>query len=117
MKIVYIAHPIGGDVKNNLEKIKNIVRFINLNYPSVLPFAHYWLDCHALNDDVPAERNRGIQNDHELFNRKFIDEVWLYGDRISAGMKAEIELANSLGITVVPKTEATKREYAELNLA
>lgn len=30
MKVVYIAHPIGGNIQENLEKIKQIVRQINL---------------------------------------------------------------------------------------
>lgn len=103
MKIVYIAHPIGGDVAGNLERIRLIVRQINLTMPDVVPFAPYWLDCFALNDNDPHERERGIKNDNELFNRKFIDEVWLCGGRISAGMRAEKELAEKLGIPVVDK--------------
>ena len=101
IKIVYICHPISGDIKGNLEKIRLIVREINLTEPDVVPFAPYWLDCFALDDNIPAERERGIKNDHELFNRKFIDELWLFGDRLSNGMKAEMQLAISLGIKVV----------------
>lgn len=103
MKVVYIAHPISGDVKGNLEKIRLIVRDLNLNNPDIVPFAPYWLDCFALDDTNPKERERGIQNDIALFNKGFIDEVWLFGDRISVGMKAEIELANQLGIPVKNK--------------
>lgn len=107
MKIVYIAHPIGGDVEANLERIRNIVRKLNLNHHDIVPFAPYWLDCHALDDNVPEERERGIKNDKELFNRGFIDELWLYGSKISNGMKAEIQLALDLGIPVVPQTNET----------
>lgn len=103
MKIVYIAHPISGDIAGNLEKIQQIVRQINLQYSDVVPFAPYWVDCHALDDNDPEERKRGIANDQEFFLRKVIDEVWLFGDRISAGMLSEIELATSLGIPVVNK--------------
>lgn len=108
MKIVYIAHPISGDIKGNLEKIKNIVRHINLTEPDVLPFAHYFVDCHALDDTVPEERERGIKNDIALMKAGFINEVWLFGDRISSGMVHEIVLANELGITIIPKSEGTK---------
>lgn len=103
MKIVYIAHPISGDIAGNLEKIRQIVRQINLQYSDVVPFAPYWVDCHALDDNDPEERQRGITNDQEFFLRKVIDEVWLFGDRISGGMQTEIELANALGIPVVNK--------------
>lgn len=104
MKIVYIAHPISGNVKENLKKIVEIGRKINLNEPDTIPFAHYYFDCHCLNDDIPAERDRGIKNDIELLKRGFIDEMRLYGNRISEGMKHEIELAHKLGIPVIDKT-------------
>lgn len=110
MRIVYIAHPISGDIKGNLEKIMNIVRQINLEEPEVLPFAHYWLDCHALDDDNPEERKRGIKNDIELMTRGFIDEVRLYGDKISSGMRDEVILAEKLGIPVIPMTDETRSQ-------
>jgi hypothetical protein len=116
MKVVYICHAISGDVQGNLEKIKNIVREINLTEEDVVPFAPYWLDCHALDDSIPEERERGIKNDHELFNRGFIDELWLYGDKISAGMWAEIRLAQSKKIKVVCKTPETHRDQLTATL-
>jgi len=108
MKIIYIAHPIGGDVENNLKKVAQIAREINLEYPNVVPIAPYFLDCHALNDDIPEERQRGITNDSEFFIRKIMDEVWLYGDRISNGMKQEIKQAHAMGIPVVVMSSEIK---------
>jgi len=104
MKVVYIAHPISGDVQANLEAIRRIVREINITDSSVVPFAPYWLDCHALDDSILAERDRGIKNDQELIKR-CVDEVWCYGLKISNGMKAEIELAYSLNIPILFKSE------------
>lgn len=112
MKICYIVHPIGGDVLNNLERIRAIVRDINLTSSDVVPFAPYWLDCHALNDDVPAERARGFKNNKAILSSGIVDEMWVYGERISAGMWAEIEQAQEMNIPVVPKTEAVSRELA-----
>lgn len=111
MKIVYIAHPIGGDVANNINKIYAIIREINLTNNDVVPFAHYLVDCECLDDDVPEERERGIKNDMELFSRKFIDELWLYGDRISNGMIAEIGVCEQLNIPVVFKSKALIEKY------
>jgi hypothetical protein len=105
MKIVYIAHPISGDVKGNLEKIRRIIRGLNLMFTNIVPFAHYFVDCYALDDTVPEERDRGIKNDIALFKAGFIDEVWLFGDRISNGMKAEIELAKNLNIPIISKSD------------
>lgn len=102
MKVVYICHPISGDVKNNLEKIRLIVRAINLNELEILPFASYWLDCHTLDDSVQEERDRGIKNDSYLLSLKFIDELWVYGEP-SNGMRHEIRLAKFFGIKIVIK--------------
>lgn len=107
MKIVYIAHPISGDIAGNLKKILAIVREINLTEPDVVPFAHYWVDCHALDDTIPEERERGIKNDKTLLKAGFINEVWLYGDRISSGMLDEIKTANEAGTPVIAKTKET----------
>jgi hypothetical protein len=108
MKIVYIAHPISGDISGNLKKILDIIRQINLNEPETLPFAHYVVDCYALNDTVPQERERGIKNDIALLSASFINEIWLFGDRISNGMKHEIELSKKLGIPIISKSKGTK---------
>lgn len=104
MKIVYIAHPISGDIKGNLEKIRQIVRQINVERPDVVPFAPYWLDCHALDDNNLDERRRGIANDKEYFRRRVMDEVWVFGDRLSNGMAAEIDLASEFGIPVFDRS-------------
>lgn len=108
MKIIYIAHPISGDIQGNLEKIRQIARHLNLTEPDIIPFAPYWFDCHVLDDNNPLERDRGIKNDRAFFERGLIDEVWLYGDRISNGMAAEVALAISNGIPVFSKTKETQ---------
>jgi hypothetical protein len=108
MVVAYIAHPISGDIEGNIRKVKAILREINLTEPEVVPFAPYLVDLGVLDDSIPEERARGIKNDHEFFNRKFIDEIWLYGDRISSGMWEEIKLADKLAVKVVPKTQATQ---------
>jgi hypothetical protein len=99
-KIVYIAHPISGDTTGNIQKILSIVKNLNMEAYDIVPFAPYIVDCLAMDDDIPEERERGIQNDIALFHSGAIDEVWLYGGRISNGMQAEINLANELGIPV-----------------
>ncbi len=116
MKIAYIAHPIGGDLRGNLEKIGEIGRRINLTEPNIVPFAPYYFDCYTLDDRILKERERGIKNDVCLIKRGFIDEVRLYGDHISKGMMAEINLAHDLKIPVIPMTKETKKQLRELHL-
>lgn len=114
MKIAYIAHPIGGDVEGNIEKIKGIVYEINFLETNVVPFVPYLADCLALKDEVPDQRQRGIRNNYEIINRSFIDEMRLYGDRISEGVHYEIKHALILGIPVKPMTPETKKEFEAL---
>jgi len=105
-KIVYIAHPIGGDVDNNVKKVLAIIRELNLSGLPIVPFAPYIVDVLALDDSDPEQRKRGFENNKQLF--QLIDEVWLYGDRISIGMNEEIGWAIQLGINVVSKSEGTR---------
>jgi hypothetical protein len=112
-KIVYIAHPIGGDVAGNLDKIRKIVEHIYslTKYATVLPLVPYYVDCLVLNDNDPQQREKGIQNGLALLARPgIIDELWLYGPTISAGMKNEVFAAFRAGI----KISATDRLYDQL---
>lgn len=115
MKIAYIAHPIGGDVDKNIAKVLRIVKEINLHSTTVVPFAPYIPDCIALDDDIPEQRERGIMNDAELFKRGFIDELWLFGDRISLGMSIEIDTARALNIPVIPRTAETREALENID--
>ena len=102
MTIVYIAHPISGDVAGNLKLIVEIVRQINLEWTDVVPLVPYYVDLLALRDDVAEERQRGIDNDTAILRSGIINELWLYGRwATSKGCLAEMDLALDLGITVV----------------
>jgi hypothetical protein len=114
-KIVYIAHPIGGDVTANIQKILNIVRDINLTMPDVVPFAPYIADVLIMDDSKPEERAIGISNDHKIIESGIVNELWIYGERISAGMVAEIELAEKHCIPIVLMTRDTELPLSLLN--
>ena len=115
MKIIYLAHPISGDVDGNIKKILKIVRYINLTEPDTFPFAHYLVDCQALDDTNPEERTRGLRNNIAIFQKKgFLDELRLYGNHISYGMRCEIELAQANNIPIIAMTEETKRDLGSL---
>jgi hypothetical protein len=103
MKICYIAHPIGGDIENNLSDLRRIIRHINLQYPEIVPFCPYYADIVSLDDNVHSERMRGIANDVTILRSGIVQEIWLTGSRISTGMQHEKELAETLGIPVVDK--------------
>ena len=103
MKIVYIVHPIRGDVQGNILKVLSILK--KHHTAKIYPFAPYIVSLQYLDDNSPEDRERGIKANVELFERDFIDELWVFGDRISSGMKAEIELAERLKIPIVYKHE------------
>lgn len=104
MKIVYIAHPIGGDIESNLKDLRRIIRKINLTFPDVVPFTPYYADVVSMDDNNPPERSRGISNDTEILRRGIPDEMWLTGSKISAGMQAEADMAKSMNMPVIDKT-------------
>jgi len=113
MKIVYIAHPISGDVQGNLAKIRAIVREINLTDHTVVPFVPYYVDCVSMDDSIPAERERGIKNDVAILESGLVDEVWLFGDKISNGMQHEINLARRELIPIVAKSPSIMLTFVD----
>lgn len=98
-KIIYIAHPIGGNIDANVKNILGIVKDLNMSGLPVVPFAPYIVDVLALDDNDPEQRARGFENNKQLFD--FVDEVWLYGGWISHGMQTEIEWAKERNIPVL----------------
>lgn len=108
-KIVYIAHPIGGDVEGNLKSIQSIYDWVSYQHQDeVIPFVPYYATVMSLDDNNPSAREVGMMHNKHFFDHGIIDEVWLYGDRISKGMAQEIEWAEKLGIPVVSKSKGTK---------
>jgi len=74
------------------------------------PIAPYLLSLPHVTDEVIKNRELGIWANLTTFERGYVDELWLYGDGISDGMKIEVALAKKLGIPVVAKSEGTKRD-------
>jgi len=117
-KIVYIAHPVGGNVKENLQKVAKITRKILIDkHPdlNIIPVAPYFLYCHSLDDDIMDERLIGMQSSFDFLSNAKVDELWLYGEKISNGMISEIELADKSNIIVVAKTIGTHNALKESN--
>ena len=50
----------------------------------------------SLNDDIPKERELGRQAGMSLL--WFCDEMWVFGDRITEGMQAEILFCKNMKI-------------------
>ena len=110
-KTVFIAHPIAGDIEGNMKKVLAICKQIHTQ--EIIPVAPYLVSLQYLNDEVVEDRQLGVEANLECFRRGYIDELWLFGDHISTGMKEEILLAKQLHVPVIPKTEDTKRDLLE----
>ncbi|RJE46624.1 MULTISPECIES: DUF4406 domain-containing protein [unclassified Dehalobacter] len=96
MKLIYVASPYAGDVENNVEFAKRACRYVMEQGHAF--FAPHLLYPQILEDSNPAERETGLKLGHHMLER--CDEMWVFGNRISSGMEAEIERAKQLGIPI-----------------
>ena len=108
-KIVFIGHPISGDIRNNVKKILSICK--KIHNQQIIPCVPYLVSIQYLNDEIIEDRELGIKANFECFYRKYVDELWLFGNCISKGMKQKIKLALKLGIPIIPKTNKTKKYF------
>lgn len=102
MKIVYIAHPIGGNVKENCARVAQILQHVFHTFAGVYPVAPYLHACLFLDDDIPADREFAIEYNSRFLRSHLIHELWVCGDQ-SPGVKEEIRLCAELGINIIFK--------------
>ncbi len=98
-KVVYLAHPISGDITMNLQRLTRWYRWAVM-VMNVNPIAPYHLCCLALNDDSHIERALGIELDEQILRSGIVEEVWLVGKTITKGMSNESRIAMSMGLKV-----------------
>ena len=106
MKLIYVASPYAGDIERNTEFAKKACRFVmNEGYAF---FAPHLLYPQVLDEDNPDERQLGLNMGKEILG--WCDELWVFGDTVSPGMQAEINLAQEFEI---PVNYITTQEIAE----
>lgn len=94
--LVYVASAYSGDVTTNTEKAKQYCRFAMEQ--GQIPLAPHLMFPQFMNDDDPAERELAIFMDVILLGK--CDELWVFGDTISAGMSIEIDVAKKRKQTI-----------------
>lgn len=99
MRIVYLAHPVSGDVAGNLARAKRWYKWIATNF-DVAIIADWIVTCEVLDDSREADRALGMAMNDTLISHLCCDEVWLVGGRVSAGMSSEWALADDLDLAV-----------------
>ncbi len=87
--LVYICSPLSGDVPGNMEKARKFCRFALEK--GQIPLAPHLMFPQFVNDDVSTERELALFMDIVLLGK--CSELWVFGDKVSAGMQTEIEVA------------------------
>ena len=99
MRKVYVCAPLGGDVESNLKKVRTYTEYaLRCGTAPVVP--HFYAEC--LDDNDPKDREIGLAAGLSLL--WFCDELWIFGDEITEGMRREIDFCKNLNI----KTRAVK---------
>lgn len=87
--VVYICSPYSGDTERNVENARRYSRFaVDRHYLPITPHIYF---TQFMDDNVPEERNTAIFMNWVLMSKCI--ELWVFGETISSGMKAEIERA------------------------
>ena len=95
-RLVYIASPYAGDIERNVAFAKAACRYAVAQ--GCTPVAVHLMYPQFLDDCVPKEREVGLKMGMRVLAA--CDEIWLCGERISAGMKAEEAEAKRLSIPI-----------------
>lgn len=101
--LIYLAHPVGGDIRGNCARARRWLRWLI----DAVPEVHWvcpWLPyVDVLDDSVPAHREWAMQADLAVARR--CDGIVLCGGRVSDGMRRELEAARlNLEATVIDLT-------------
>ena len=87
--IVYICSPFSGDVEGNVNNARRYSRFaVDKHYLPIAPHIYF---TQFMDDDIPEERDTAIFMNWVLMSKCV--ELWVFGENISVGMKAEIDRA------------------------
>lgn len=76
MKRVYVCAPLGGNIEENLKKVKTYTAYaLRCGTAPVVP--HFYAEC--LDDNDPKDREIGLAAGMSLL--WLCDEIWTFGDR------------------------------------
>lgn len=105
-KVVYICapyRPLSKDPEQAAAELKENIRNTRMACTLVsimneMPVSSALMYPQFLNDDDPIDRKKGIDYGIRLLESS--DELWIVGDRITAGMRQEIDAAKELQIPI-----------------
>ena len=100
MRKVYVCAPLGGNVESNLKKVRTYTEYA-LRCGTAPAVPHFYAEC--LDDNDPKDREIGLAAGLSLL--WFCDELWLFGDTVTDGMKNELQFCKNLNIRIRKITE------------
>ena len=86
-RLVFLAHPVRGDVLRNLALAEDWFRRVESTFPDVAVQSPWITACRVFDDSVEEQRRAGIQKNKACI--RVCDEVWLAGESITPGMSDE----------------------------
>ena len=103
MKLIYVCSPCRGNPPYKKKKTSfNIWKAGNYCWDIIdaghIPIAPHYFYSDFLKDKIPEQRAKALEIGLRLL--LMCDEVWVFGEIISEGMKDEIARAEELGIPI-----------------
>ncbi len=93
----YVCSPFSGDIETNMERAREYSRQVfEAGFTPITPHLYF---PQFLRDDIPAEREAGMKMGELLLTQCRV--LVVCGDRISDGMKREIQAAGRLNIPIL----------------
>ena len=86
MKIIFVCSPFQGKLEN-FERAKKYCRYVLEK--GHIPLAPHVYFSQFMDDRNPEDRRKVLEMNKRLM--EFCDELWVFGEEITEGMKEEIE--------------------------
>lgn len=96
LPIVYICSPYSGDVEFNTKATRQYSRFALDK--GTIPIAPHLLFPQFMSDLDVAERQQAMRMNLILLGR--CEELWVFGDKLTMGMRQEIKRAQHRKMTI-----------------
>ena len=94
--IVYVASPYRGSIEGNRSRAREFCKFAVKT--GAMPIAPHLLYPQFMDDTDKEQRKLGLSFALALLGK--CDELWVFGENISEGMRGEIERAEKRGIPI-----------------
>jgi hypothetical protein len=107
MRVAYVCAPLAGDLKKNISNAKKFGKFLfDRGMAPVIPHIY----AEILDDKDPYDRELGMNADRSLLFK--CDEMWVFGDKFTKGMKEEIHFAKMINMKIkyISDSEVDKYE-------